>query len=100
MDPLLCENCGGCVHLPGLYHCDNPCHPVPTPAQEIVAALEADLNDRRGMHVSSLADATASELRSTWERIICGILSRRLGLDRQESSAKIPNRLTEQSSVR
>jgi hypothetical protein len=81
MEPGLCEDCEGYTNLPGLHHCGNPCHPALTLAREIVAALEADLNDRRGMHVSSLDDATASELRGTWERVICSILSRRLGLD-------------------
>jgi hypothetical protein len=72
----LCPECGGRVDWPGLYGCEEECHPVPTVAQEIAAAIEHDIRDRRG--IGDKFDGIDSEIqyqiRGKWAKIIGKIL--------------------------
>jgi hypothetical protein len=66
---ILCINCGGDLRRVGLFNCDTG-HPPPTLAQRIARAIENDLNDRRGLHLSSLADERRNDIVDTWEALI------------------------------
>lgn len=60
-----CEECGGLLTWPGLHGCKEG-HPAPSQAQRIAMAIEEDLNDRRGLQLSSVDDEVAQEIRETW----------------------------------
>ena len=68
-----CEQCGGDLNRVGLFNC-NDGHPLPNLAQRIARAIENDLNDRRGFHLSSLDDERRNDIVDTWETLIGKIL--------------------------
>jgi len=65
-----CEECGGQLDRPGKFGCDLDVHPKPTLAQRIAMAIEEDLNDRRGLHISSLDEEVQVKILDTWVKII------------------------------
>ena len=68
-----CGQCGGDLSRVGLFGC-NEGHPVPNRAQRIARLIEDDLNDRRGLHLSSLDDETRNAIVDRWEGLIQGEL--------------------------
>ena len=69
---LLCSNCGGRTDRPGLFGCSRPGHVEPDLAQRIVAAIEADLSDRRGLsgEWDAIDDKIQGEIRDRWAEIV------------------------------
>lgn len=65
----LCNECGGDMNRVGLFNCDDG-HPLPNLAQRIARAIANDLNDRRGLHLSSLDDERRNDIVDTWEILI------------------------------
>ena len=43
-------------------------------ASQIVKAIEADLNDRRGLHLDDLDIEIQREIRTTWRNLVMSIL--------------------------
>lgn len=74
-DDLSCIDCGGLWSRPGKFGCDLPGHPSPTLAQRIALAIETDLNDRRGFHMSSLDNETNRKILDQWAKLIEAELS-------------------------
>jgi hypothetical protein len=74
-DDLSCIQCGGFWSRPGKFGCDLPGHPSPTLAQRIALAIENDLNDRRGFHMSTLDNDTNREILDRWAELIEAELS-------------------------
>jgi hypothetical protein len=66
----ICALCGGRLDRPGLHGCDASHHATPTLAQEIAAAIEYDLRNRKGMGWDSISNDTQQSIRDTWARII------------------------------
>lgn len=65
-----CEECGGRFDRPGLYRCDDPRHPAPDLAQRIAAAIERDVNDRRGLKWTGIEEETQYHIRDKWAELI------------------------------
>lgn len=74
--PENCEDCGGRFDRPGLFGCESDNHAKPDLAQLIVAAIESDLRDRRGLKqkFEQIDDETQYEIRDTWAKLIREIL--------------------------
>jgi hypothetical protein len=71
-----CPECGGRIDRPGLFGCDREPHPRPDLPQRIAAAIERDLDDRRGMtRLITLDDDVATEIRDKWRAIIADIIA-------------------------
>lgn len=66
-----CEDCGGRFDRPGLFACDTG-HVQPDLAQRIVARIEADLCDRRGLRQAfeGVDEDIQDEIRDNWAAII------------------------------
>lgn len=45
-------------------------------ASDIVAQIEWDVNDRRGMHMSGFDEDIQDEIRNAWKKIILGVLDK------------------------
>jgi hypothetical protein len=69
-DTIHCEDCGGRWDRPGLYHCKKQRHVQPTLSQRIVADIEAEINDRRGIKWGSIDEETLVGLRDKLARIV------------------------------
>ena len=69
-----CNECGGRLDRPGLYRCEESGHPQPDLAQRIVAVIERDLNDRRGLHIDSLSDELQDEIRDHWTELVRAVI--------------------------
>ncbi len=71
---IRCGNCGGRSDRPALFNADDcvPTHPAPTLAQRIVAAIESDLSDRRGIRQEweQIDPDVQDEIRDEWAKII------------------------------
>jgi len=65
-----CEECGSRFDRPGFFNCDKSNHPEPDLAQKIVAAIELDLNDRKGLGINSLDDDIQDEIRDMWTELV------------------------------
>lgn len=65
-----CAECGGSFGRPGRFGCESKGHPLPTLAQRIALAIERDLNDRRGLHISSLDEEIQITILDKWQRLI------------------------------
>ncbi len=65
-----CIECGGLWSRPGKFGCDSKGHPQPTLAQRIALAIEKDLNNRRGFHLSTLDNETNKTILDAWENLI------------------------------
>lgn len=67
-----CEYCGGRPDYPGLFGCRRKPHPKPTLAQSIIAKLEFDLSDRRGIgqEWQSIDQETQYAIRDAWAQIV------------------------------
>lgn len=67
-----CKYCGGRLDRPGLFGCRRKPHPKPDTAQKIVAAIESDLRDRRGLRqeFEAIDDDIQDEIRDTWAAIV------------------------------
>ena len=65
-----CSFCGELFSRPGKFGCQLNEHPLPTLPQRIALAIERDLNDRRGFHLSSLDSETNRRILDTWAKII------------------------------
>lgn len=63
-----CDYCGRRRDRPG-FACDMQ-HPQPDFYQRSVAAIEADLNDRRGLHLNGVDDELQDEIRDRWAELI------------------------------
>jgi hypothetical protein len=68
-----CEECGGRLDRPGLYGCDDG-HPPRDTVWEIVAAIEGDLGNRRGLGLGTLDDELQDAIREAWSEKIRAIL--------------------------
>jgi hypothetical protein len=68
----ICEHCGGTIDRPGLFSCRKRIHPRPTLAQKIVAAIEEDLSDRRGIgqEWQSIEPELQRYIRDGWAKIV------------------------------
>lgn len=73
-----CENCGGRFDRPGLYDCRVKAHATADLAQKIVAAIERDLCDRRGLkhEFTGCDDDVQYQIRDEWAKIIRRHLNR------------------------
>lgn len=69
-----CEQCGGKFNRPGRYDCVEG-HPPRDIAWKIVAAIEDDLNDRRGFHLDGLGDDLREHIQDVWLGKIRAILA-------------------------
>lgn len=69
-DNLSCIHCGGLWSRPGKFGCELAGHPSPTLAQRIALAIETDLNDRRGFHMSTLDNDTNRKILDRWAELI------------------------------
>ncbi len=67
--PDLCPQCNGRFNYPGLHGCKDG-HAHPTRAQQVVWAIEAELNDRRGVGWSGVDEEMACEIRDALTRIV------------------------------
>jgi hypothetical protein len=65
-----CDHCDGRVDRPGLHGCAVGGHPDPDLAQRIVAAIERDMDDRRGMGLGSFDEDIRVEIRDRWAEIV------------------------------
>ena len=70
MDDVRCLNCDGRLDRPGLFRCEEPCHPTPDLAWRIVTAIERDLNNRRGLGFEGLDEDVQYEIRDRWVELI------------------------------
>lgn len=50
--------------------------PLAACIKEIVLALEADLNNRRGFHMDTLDEDIRSEMKLAWKRIVARALAK------------------------
>ena len=73
---MSCIHCGGLWSRPGKFGCDLPGHPSPTLSQRIALAIESDLNDRRGYHLSVLDNETNRKILDCWAELIEAELKR------------------------
>ncbi len=69
-DRSCCENCGGWLDRPALLGCDEPGHAEPTWSQQIVQAIERELDGRQGVGWSGVDPEIAEEIRDALARII------------------------------
>lgn len=74
-----CEDCGGLWNRPGLSRCRRRKHARPDIAQKIVAEIEYDLTDRRGMGWDNVDENVQEEIRDRWAGIVRRILKRERG---------------------
>lgn len=58
-----CDECGGRYDRPGLFGCGVSRHPICDFAETIVALIEDDLSDRRGMGWGDIDDELKEEIR-------------------------------------
>ena len=67
-----CEHCGVLLSRPGLFRCKKAAHPAPDLAQRIVAEIERDLRDRRGLRSEweAIDDEILDEIRDKWAALI------------------------------
>jgi hypothetical protein len=65
-----CYECGGRVDRPGLYLCDDARHAEPDLAQRIVAAIERDIGNRRGMEWAAIDRDLMDEIRDRWAELV------------------------------
>lgn len=65
-----CDNCSGRLDRPGLHGCEDRRHPSPTLAQRVAAAIERDLNDRRGMRWDRIHEETRDAIRDRWAAMV------------------------------
>jgi hypothetical protein len=67
-----CTNCEGRIDRPGLMGCQDDPHPAPTISQRIVAAIEFDLTDRRGLKAewAKIDEDTRDEIRDEWAKVV------------------------------
>lgn len=74
-----CDNCGGRRDRPGLFLCRQG-HPAPDLAQRIIAALEDDFRDRRGLRQQweRIDDDTQDKIRDRWAALVRRELEREL----------------------
>lgn len=65
----ICDYCGKRFDRPG---CEDERHVTPDMAQRIVAAIEDDLRDRRGLRQAfeSIDDELQVEIRDTWAALV------------------------------
>lgn len=73
-----CNLCDGRFDRPGLYGCASERHPKPDLAQRIAAAIEEDMDDRRGMSFGELDldRETQQDIRDAWAAIVRKILAK------------------------
>ncbi len=73
-----CEECGGIMERPGLFGCPITRHPYPTLPQRIVAAIETDIRNRRGLgsRFSGIDVDILDELRDEWARLVTAEMSK------------------------
>jgi hypothetical protein len=72
-----CEECNRRLSRPGHPLCSKRgLHRQPTLAEKVVAAIEDDLTDRRGLRQEweSIDDDTQDDIRKAWARIVVGVL--------------------------
>ena len=67
---MTCPECGGSYGRPGRFGCESKDHPKPTLPERIALAIERDLNDRRGLHISSLDEQVQIQILDTWKRLV------------------------------
>ena len=67
-----CDECGGRYDRPGLFGCGVSRHPVCDFAQTIVALIEDDLRDRRGLRQEweQIDEDTQDDIREVWSEKI------------------------------
>ena len=66
-----CEECGGRFDRPGLFGCGEG-HPDATKPQAIVAVIESDIRNRRGLRqeFEGIDAEIQDEIRDTWADLI------------------------------
>lgn len=71
-----CDDCGGRISRPGLFGCERPSHPAPDRAQKIVAAIESDIRDRRGLgnEFARIEDDIQDKIRDRWTKIVRSVI--------------------------
>ncbi len=70
-----CLQCGGRPDYPGLDGCKETLHVQPTKGQQVVWAIEDELNDRRGVGWGGVDEDIAYEIRDALTRIVESFLS-------------------------
>lgn len=65
-----CDYCEGPWDRPGRDNCEDPRHAAPTAAQRAVAAIERELDSRRGVGWSGVDEEIADQIRDKLAAIV------------------------------